>query len=291
MEWGPKIFASTMSRKRYLKIMKFIRFDEKQSRSERVLTDKFALASDIWKPFIENCHKCYNPHEHVTVDEQLFPTKSRCRFTQFMGNKPDKYGIKFFLLADSKSKYLCSGFPYLGKDEERPSNQQLGEYVVMKLMQEYLDRGHNVVCDNFFTSLSLGNQLHKRKTSLLGTIRNNRRELPAVNEMMKDMSLYETQLFSSASNSTLTVYKCKTSKVVCVLSSLHSEDISISSTRKKKPDTILVYNAHKVGVDSVNQMAKKYSTKAGSRRWPVAVFFNILDLAAINAHIVYKEVR
>ena len=29
--------------------------------------------------------------------------------------------------------------------------------------------------------------------------------------------------------------------------------------------------------------------KASSRRWPVQVFYNILDLAAINAWILYKE--
>lgn len=36
-------------------------------------------------------------------------------------------------------------------------------------------------------------------------------------------------------------------------------------------------------------MARKYSSKSASRRWPVQVFFNVLDLAAINAWIIYKE--
>ena len=36
-------------------------------------------------------------------------------------------------------------------------------------------------------------------------------------------------------------------------------------------------------------MAKKYSVKSGSRRWPFQVLFNILDLAGINAWILYKE--
>ena len=36
-------------------------------------------------------------------------------------------------------------------------------------------------------------------------------------------------------------------------------------------------------------MARKYSVKARSFRWPLQVFFNILDLAAINAWILYKE--
>lgn len=36
-------------------------------------------------------------------------------------------------------------------------------------------------------------------------------------------------------------------------------------------------------------MARKYSVKSGSRRWPLQIFFNILDLASINAWILYNE--
>ena len=49
------------------------------------------------------------------------------------------------------------------------------------------------------------------------------------------------------------------------------------------------YNATKYGVDVLDQMARKYSMKAGSRRWPVQVFYNVLDLAAINSWVLYKE--
>lgn len=37
-------------------------------------------------------------------------------------------------------------------------------------------------------------------------------------------------------------------------------------------------------------MARKYTVKSGSRRWPLQIFFNILDLAAINAWTLYNEV-
>lgn len=37
-------------------------------------------------------------------------------------------------------------------------------------------------------------------------------------------------------------------------------------------------------------MARKYSTKVSSRRWPLQVFYNILDLAATNALVLYREV-
>ena len=50
-------------------------------------TDKFVLILAVWDKFIENCLVCYKPGENITEDEQLFPTKTHCRFTKYMANK------------------------------------------------------------------------------------------------------------------------------------------------------------------------------------------------------------
>ena len=67
-----------------------------------------------------------------------------------MPNKPDKFGIKFWLAADLDSKYMLNGFPYLGKDESRPATQSLGENVVLKLVEPFVGKGRNITTDNFF---------------------------------------------------------------------------------------------------------------------------------------------
>ena len=59
--------------------------------------------------------------------------------------------------------------------------------------------------------------------------------------------------------------------------------------QKNKPDITLFYNKNKVGVDVVDQMVRKYSTHSTSRRWPVAIWCNILNIAALNAWIMYKK--
>jgi hypothetical protein len=72
-----------------------------------------------------------------------------------MVNKSNKFGIKFWMLVDNDTKYLCNTFPYLGKDALRSVNESLTEGVVMWLMSPYLNKGRNVTTDNFFTSASL----------------------------------------------------------------------------------------------------------------------------------------
>jgi len=54
----------------------------------------------------------------LTLGEQLLPLKARCGFTVFMPNKPDKYGLKFWLLCEVNSKYVVNIMPYLGAQEK-----------------------------------------------------------------------------------------------------------------------------------------------------------------------------
>ena len=158
-----------MGRNRFCEIMRFLRFDLRSTRLSRLQTNKFALISAVWDKFVENSIVCFKPGENITVVEQLFPTKARCRFTQFMANKPDKFGIKFWIAVDLESKYILNAIPYLGKDETRPGTQRLSESVVIKLVKPYLDKGRNVTTD-FFTSTHLATQLRKKKKSLVGTL-------------------------------------------------------------------------------------------------------------------------
>ena len=106
------------------------------------------------------------------------PCKSRCSFVTYMPNKPDKYGIKFWVLVDVKSKYVSNIFPYLGAQEkEQRGDTPLAESVVMRLTEGVRGKEYNITCDNVFTSLPLALKLQKEKISIVGTIRKNRREI------------------------------------------------------------------------------------------------------------------
>ena len=143
-----------MPKDRCIQILKHLHFDDKTDRLSR-RSDNFRMIREVWDRFISNSQSCYVPEAFVTIDEQLLPSKSRCAFLQFMPNKPDKYGIKFWLLVCLKTKFVCNGFPYLGKHEERAKDVGLGEFVVKKLIEPYSDKGYNITADYFFTSLKI----------------------------------------------------------------------------------------------------------------------------------------
>ncbi|XP_072392132.1 uncharacterized protein [Diabrotica undecimpunctata] len=54
-----------------------------------------------------------------------------------------------------------------------------------------------------------------------------------------------------------------------------------------KPEIILDYNSTKGAVDTVDQICSSYTTQRITRRWPLALFFKILDIASINSKIIY----
>jgi len=76
-EYGRPIFRETMSRNKFKSILRYIRFDDKNSRSLRRQTDKFAAIRDLWNSVMDNCQKSFFPNPNVTVDEQLFPCRAR----------------------------------------------------------------------------------------------------------------------------------------------------------------------------------------------------------------------
>ena len=111
-------------------------------------------------------------------------------------------------------------------------------------------------------------------------------ELPASAKCLQQR--YSSKLMKTGNMAILTVYQCKPKKNVCVLSSLHLS-VELGGSEKKKLEKMEFYNKSKCGVDVADQMARQYSIEEDTRRWPVAVFYNILDLAGINAFVLYKK--
>ena len=60
----------------------------------------------------------YTPSDCITVDETPRAYRGRCDFVIYMPNKPDKYGLLFRDVADTRSRYNLNMLPYAGKAGE-----------------------------------------------------------------------------------------------------------------------------------------------------------------------------
>ena len=80
-------------------------------------------------------------------------------------------------------------------------------------------------------------------------------------------------------------YKARNNNVVYLLFSLYNVS-EVAYEAQKKTKAILDWNASKGGVDTVDEMLRSYFTKAASRRWPLAAFFNLINIKALNVYVI-----
>lgn len=55
-----------------------------------------------------------------------------------------------------------------------------------------------------------------------------------------------------------------------------------------KQENIEFYNITKEGANSLDQKCTTYSCGIITRRWPLAVFYAILDIAGVNARVLHE---
>lgn len=94
-------------------------------------------------------------------------------------------------------------------------------------------------------------------------------------------------MFAFQKNFTLVSYVPKKSQAVILLSAEHQDDKVSDESTKCKPDIILHYNDTKGAVDATDQMAQKYTTQRKTARWPMAMFYHMIDISAINAYKIW----
>ncbi|XP_037911991.1 piggyBac transposable element-derived protein 4-like [Hermetia illucens] len=239
-EIGRPIFRAVMSNKTFKKISRFIRFDDRSTRSSRRETDKFAPIRELWDSWVDILPKLYNPQKNITIDEQLVPFRGRCPFRQYMPMKPAKYGMKNWVACDSGTSYVWNIQPYTGRINNTPERNQ-GMRVVQDLTAGL--KGYNITVDNFFTSYELAQKLLKRGITSVGTIRKNKPSIPRVLLESKKWPAQSSK-FAFTKDTTLVTYVPKKNRSVILQSTLHTTN-SINNKENKKPLIIEDYNASK----------------------------------------------
>ena len=249
-------------------------------------SDNMAHVREMFDLFNSTLTKPYVPSEFSTVDEQLVTFRGRAKFKVFIPSKPGKYGILMRMMTDATSRYVLNIVPYAGKpsdgQHEPPGSAQR---LVHQLVLSYKGSGRNVTMDRFYTSVELAEDLLKDKLTIVGTMNTSRRDVPATMKPSKTRAeLSSSFLFTR--DLTMVSYVPKKNKSVVLLSSMHHAK-DISNEDHRKPEIILFYNSTKGGVDTVDQMVRYYSCRIKTSRWPLAFFMNCLDIAAVNALVIW----
>ena len=95
------LWARTMiSRDRFIALLSMLHVVDPNNE-----TDKLRKVRPLLDMFKSKCRELYQPDQNVAVDERFVKSKHRSGIRQYIKNKPTKFGIKLWVVAESKSGY------------------------------------------------------------------------------------------------------------------------------------------------------------------------------------------
>lgn len=282
---GLEILRSCMSYKRFMFLLKSLTFDDRKTQKERCKKDRLAKIRTVLDSFIENCKTAYSLGENITVDAILAPFRGKCKFVKYLPNKTARYGLKIFILCDSKTCFVSNIEVYCGTQHKGPYQQPTSaEDVVQRLVQHCEGVNRCITMGNWYTSHNLVKTLHDKRLTCVGAMKYKHRIIPTPFLPQRSRNACTTR-FGYQRDMSLVSYTPEVGKPLLLLSSKPSSSLIDKETNK--PDLVLHYEATKDAVDSIDQLCNIYSVARRSRRWYVALFFALMNIAGINAQILF----
>lgn len=126
------------------------------------------------------------PGKEICGNEAVVSFKGRFNCLTYSPNKPTKWGIRMYLLADSNTGHVYSPLPYFGAlaseyliHPEHSVSARIGLHLYNNLVESTPNsKGYHLYVDRYYTSILLAKELLKMKCHLTGTIRADRKLLP-----------------------------------------------------------------------------------------------------------------
>ena len=267
------IFSQYFTRNRYQDILRYMHF----ANNENIFhTDRLGKIKPIVDQLKRKFASCMNPTQNLCVDESLVLWKGRLGFKQYIPTRRHRFGIKLFLLVDCETKFILDFIIYTGSNTDYRITDGLGlsGSIVMELMQRYLNKGHHLYVDNWYTSPTLFEFLHRNKTGACGTVRKNRQGLPPLTTKLKRG---ESQY---AHTNTLLALKWQDKREVHMLSTIHSTTYTNSNKIDRqtgeairKPVCIVDYTKNMGAADHVDMQISFSECIRKSVKWYRKLFF------------------
>ena len=280
-------FNKCMSRNRFQLLTAFLHFNDNEQMPKNC-EDKLYKIRPVYSLMVSRWRELYSLGEHISIDKGMLKWRGRLSFRVYMKDKPVKYGIKSYILADSKTHYCWN------MDLYHRVKKTLKETVQGLLTQSCLHLWHSLYMDNFYNSVELSETLLAQEVHTVGTLRSNRGE-PSTVRTPQRMQRHNV---IAMDNGKVMVLAWKDKQIVKAISTKHDGSLCSVTRRRKggrgameegmKPACIVDYNQHMSGVNHLDQMISYYPCTRKSLKWTKKVFYYLMEITVHNCFILYK---
>ncbi|KAF7686030.1 PiggyBac transposable element-derived protein 4 [Cucumispora dikerogammari] len=234
---------------------------------------------------------------HLAIDESTIPHKGGCGALVYNKTKPNRWGMKLYMLCSSES-----GCVYRFK-------LHTGEKTFISETVNYLTdcyRHHNIhlFIDNFYSSSLLFKGLLGKGFFATGTCRKNRIGLPDEIKQLNERKIPKNKMIlflKSHMNAVILNHR----KLVTLIftkekiykrrfvkqkkkSSVKGRELKLFNIPKKMV-FINNYNNNMNGVDICDQNIQYYYINRKSKRWTMKLLLFLIDIFLLNFFVLYKK--
>lgn len=127
-------FGKTMPRNKFLLMLSLFHLNnnDNQVACGQDGYDPIFKIRRVYDHFKTKFNDLYYPGENLAIDEGMIAWRGNLSFRVYMPNKPDKFGVKLFMLCDSSNGY-CSQLELYHGTSENPSQKGKIYDLVMRL--------------------------------------------------------------------------------------------------------------------------------------------------------------
>ena len=288
-------FKERFNRDRFYLISKFLHFCNNDDAPEANHPDfKLFKVKYLLDHFNKQFLRYFTPNSDISIDESIIGFKGKTpHLRHYMPNKHhSRFSVKVWCLCDSTTGYLCSFEIYKGSEANERSAEGATYHLVIRLMtySRLLHLGYHLGLDNYFTSPKLLFDLYKSHTSATGTVRRNRKGLPA--SVLK-APLQNKQVCERRKGNILCVAYKDGSKTPVLLSTHAAGGFQNTTNSKGKsktlPRAIVHYNRAMGGVDLSDARLYCYLSERRSLKWTTKVAYSLIGRAILNVFIIYNQ--
>lgn len=298
-----EIFEMVMTHKRFQDLLKYLHIEctkppkaQQENPYIEEEDNKLKKIEYVLNYLKEKWNYYKSPNQNLTIDESDICFRGKPMGKQYLPTTKRKMGLKMWLLVDSVSAYVHNLQVYTGK--KLKNEIDYGKNVVLKLAKS-LNPGHVLFFDNFFTSISLFEELTKRGIGAIGLLKKDSKGVPKAFYSQK-LDQYCSKCICHKVYKNIKVIIWKEFKPAYYLTNCvgykyaDSQKIDRHTNKKismKKPEAIVLFNQFIHGVEIMDQLSSYYSVSRKKYKWWKQVLFFLLEITMSNSYTILREVK
>ncbi|GMF48696.1 unnamed protein product [Phytophthora fragariaefolia] len=301
-------FYLYMPKNRFFHIMGYLHFSN--NKSPTVSIDRAWKIRPVVDVLQRTFARGFREPPVISFDEATLPSRSRYNpMRQFNKGKAHKWGTKVFVAACAKTSYCLRIEVYSGAKTHLhtpvPKDNNTGEAAVLRNMNALYPPSSKspwrlVVTDRFYTSVKLALELLHRRMYLTGTIQTDRSGYVKGVITTKDVKTVNKKKITIPAQGTVKLAQNKRFSQVTAAMWMDRNPVHMLSrggsralgTAMPAPKLVRDYHRWMGGVDVHDQLRmQRYRVQLSykTRKYYKTLFLGLLDMALVNAFIVYRH--